>query len=669
MDERMNDLDFIRIARERREEAESADTRNREMARDDLRMATGDQWPEEIRREREAEGKPCITINALPQYLRRVTAEIRELNPGLKVSPADSGAQQEVAEIYEGLIRHIEYNSDAASIFEQAAESAAACGIGHFRVRADYIDATSFDQELLIERVHNPFSVIYDPLAKHPTRMDSEFCFVLEEMRVEDFKKAYPGKQTSDVTAEHKERAETGWFASDTVTVAEYYHIEHEEITIGMLEDGSVIENPPAPLQLKKTRKAMRPKVKWAKISGAEILEGPIDIPGRFIPVFAVTGEEWHMGEEMYRSGVIRFAKDAQQIYNYAWSAVVETAALQPKAPFMVTAKQIAGLEQFWNEANTSNRPYLPYNHDTNAPSPQRVAPPVASQALTQQLQIAAEDMKRTTGIYDASLGARSNETSGVAIQARQREAQMSTSIYADNMVKAIRQCGRVLVDMIPHIYDTQRTIRIMAEDDEEKMVLINALMETQQGIQPINDLSVGRYDVRVRVGPSYDTKRQESSTGMMEFIRSFPPAAQVTADLVAKAQDWPDADKFAARLKKALPPGVIDIEDMPEEEQQRMLQAQQQAQQMEEMQQQMAQMRAQLDMAEIQAKIGKTQADTERTAAQTDETRMDTADKQLELAVKSGQLNAAIEQAVARALMGVMAQQVPQPYGQQGPF
>lgn len=661
----MSDDDFIRLARERREEGESADLRNRELARDDLRMAIGDQWPEEIRRDREAEGKPCITINALPQYLRRVTAEIRELNPGLKVSPADSGAQEDVAEIFEGLIRHIEYNSDAASIFEQAAESAAACGIGHFRARADYVDSRSFDQEILIERIHNPFSVVWDPLAKHPTRMDAGFCFLLEEMRSDDFKKAYPGKQTSDVTAEHKERAETGWFAADTVTVAEYFYIEHEEITLGLLDDGTVLENPPAVFNVVRTRKAQRPRVKWAKISGAEILEGPTDVPGEFIPVFAVTGEEWHLGEEMYRSGVIRFAKDAQQIYNYAWSAVIETAALQPKAPYMVTAKQIAGLEEFWNDANGSNRPYLPYNADEKAPAPQRVSPPVASQALTQQLQIAAEDMKRTTGIYDASLGARSNETSGVAIQARQREAQMSTSIYADNMVKAIRQCGRVLVDMIPAIYDTQRTIRIMAEDDQEKMVMINGIMQTQDGIQPINDLSIGRYDVRVRVGPSYDTKRQEASTGMLEFVRAFPAAAGVTADLVAKSQDWPDADRFAERLRKTLPPGVIDIEDMEPEQQQQAMQAMQQAQQIEQMQAQMQQMQAQLEMAEAQAKIGKIQADAQKTAAETDETRLDAADKQLDLAVKSGQLNAVIEQAVARALMGVRAQPAPPPQGQ----
>lgn len=661
----MDDQELISVARKRREEGENADLRNREKARDDLRHLVGDQWPEEIRRQREEEEKPCLTINTLPQYCRRVTAEIRDLNPGIKVGPADSGAQEEIAEIYEGLIRHIEYNSDATSTYERAAESAAACGIGNFRVRADYINAMSFDQELLIEFIHNPFSVIWDPMAKDSARADAGYCFILEEMAKVEFEEQYPGKQASDVTAEHKERSDTGWFSADTVTVAEYYYIEHEEIEIGLMRDGSVVELPQAPMDFIAKRTTRVPRVMWAKISGAEVLEGPVNVPGRYIPVFAVTGEEWHLGEEMHRSSVIRYAKDSQQIYNYAWSATVETAALQPKAPFMVTAKQVAGLETFWNEANSTNRPYLPYNPDEKAPgAPQRVAPPVSSQALTQQMQIASEDMKRTTGIYDASLGARSNETSGVAIEARQREAQMSTSIYADNMIKAVRQCGRVLVDMIPAIYDTQRAVRILNEEDEEKIVVINQLMLSEQGAITVNDMTMGRYDVRVRVGPSYDTKRQEASAGMIEFIRAFPQAGQFTADLVAKSQDWPDSDKFAERLKKALPPGVIDIEDMPEEQQPQAIQQAQMAAQMAEMQQQMQQMAAQLQMADLQAKIAKTQAETDRTTAQADETRIEAADKQFELAAKTGQLDAVIRQAVAQALTSVMAQPAPPPQG-----
>lgn len=668
--------EIVRLARKRLDEAATADLPNRERSESDLSFVIGEgQWPEEVRQQREDEGKPCLTLNRLPQFVRQVTGQIRQTNPAIRVIPAGNEATQDVAEIYEGLIRQIEAHCDASSVYEQTAESAASCGIGHFRVRADYCDENSFDQELLIERIHNPFAVFWDPLAKHSSRNDAGYCFILEEMQLEDFNESYPEAIADDVSAEHRPADLRRWFTPETVSVAEYYWIEYEKFTIGLMADGTVARDPKPPMNFTKKREVKAPRVKWAKITGAEVLEGPIDIPCRQIPVFAVTGEEWHLGEEMYRSSVIRFAKDAQQLYNYGRSAHGEIVALQPKAPYMVTPKQVAGLEDIWGSANRNNSPYLPYNPDERAPPPQRSTPPVPSPGLMQEIGMSIEDLKATTGVYDASLGNRSNETSGIAIARRQQESQVGTSIYADNMIKAIHQCGRVLVEMIPAIYDTARVIRILGEDDQEKQVRINEVMMDLSGRVEVNDLTVGKYDVRVSSGPSYDTKREASSDGMMAFINAFPQAGQVTADLVAKAQDWPDADRFADRLRKIIPPGVIDIEDMEPEEQQQVQQQAQQAQQMEQMQMQMQQMRAQLEMAELEAKAQKYTADAAKTMAETDETladtqktQMETADLQFELAAKSGQLNAVIQDAVARALMGVMAQQTPPPNGQ-GPF
>lgn len=674
----MKELDLVRTARKRLDEAASADLSNRERSEDDLHFIIGDgQWPEEVRQVRESEGKPCLTLNRLPQFVRQVTGQIRQINPAIRVIPAGNEATQEVAEIYEGLIRQIEAQCDASSIYEQTAESAAACGIGHFRVRADYCDDNSFDQELLIERIHNPHAVFWDPLAKHSSRSDAGYCFIVEEMQVEDFRTSYPDKTVEDVTSENRPADLRRWFTPETVAVAEYYWIEQEEYEIGLTPEGQVIRDPRPPMNFVRKRKVKAPRVKWAKITGAEVLEGPVDVPCRQIPVFAVTGEEWHLGEEMYRSSVIRFAKDAQQLYNYGRSAHAELVALQPKAPYMVTPKQVAGLEEHWAAANQANAPYLVYNPDEKAPPPQRSTPPVPSPGLMQEIGLSVEDLKATTGVYDASLGNRSNETSGVAIAQRQQESQVGTSIYADNMIKSIHQCGKVLVQMIPAIYDTARVIRILGEDEQEKQVRINEVMMDLQGRVAVNDLTVGKYDVKVTSGPSYDTKREAASDGMLSFISAYPPAAAVTADLVAKAQDWPDADKFADRLRKTLPPGVIEIEDMDPEQQQQVQAAQQQQQQMEQIQQQLALTNAQLELAEKQAKIRKLEADANKTAAETDETLADTqktqmeaANLQFDLAAKSGQLNAVIQDAVARALMGVMVQQpqgqpAPQPFGQ----
>jgi hypothetical protein len=411
-------------------------------------------------------------------------------------------------------------------------------------------------------------------------------------------------------------------------------------------------------LKVERTRKVRKPRVKWAKITGGSVLEGPTDLPCSYIPVFVVTGEEWNIGEDLYRSSVIRFAKTPQQLYNYMRSTSAEVIALQPRAPYLVTPQQVKGLEKFWQDANRVNRPYLPYNPDPQAPAPQRATPPVASQGIMTEMGQAIDDLKATTGVYDASLGNRSNETSGVAIARRQMESQNSTSSYADNMVKAIRQCGKVIVEMIPQIYDTRRTIRILGDDDNEKQVMINDIMITQAGQMPINDLRIGKYDLRVTVGPSYATKREAAAAGMMDFVRAFPQAAQLTGDLIAKSQDWPDADRFAERLRKAIPPGVIGPDDMTEEEQQQAQAAMQQQQQMQQMQMQLDQVKAQLDMAEAEAKVRKINADAGETEIDAQKRQLEVADMQFDLAAKSGQLDAIIQQAVQQALMQVMAQQ-----------
>jgi hypothetical protein len=621
----MKDDDILALARKRMDDAYSADQLHRERAEDDLRFVIGDQWDEQERLERENESRPCLTVNIMAQNVRQVTGQIRSLNPAIKVAAADSAADKETAEIMEGMIRHIEYQADAQSIYEAATESAAACSIGYWRIRADYAEGATFDQEAIIERVYNPFSVFFDPFAKHPTRMDARYAFVVEEMPKEDFEAQYPGADTSPLTSDHRLDTSYEWGNAEKVVVAEYFWIEHKEVEIALLPSGQVLQGPfPAGIQISKRRKMREPQVKWAKITASEILEGPRDFPCKYIPIVAVTGEEWHLGEETYRSSVIRFAKDPQRLYNYARSTQAEVTSLQPKAPYMVTADQIAGLEDLWAEAGKKNRPYLVYNADPEAPAPQRVSPPIASQALMSEMQIAAEDIKRTTGIYDASLGARSNETSGRAILARKEESQNATSVYSDNMVKAITQTGCILVDMIPRIYDTQRVVRVLGEDGQEKMETINAMMMSQDGPVPVHDMRIGKYDVNVSVGPSYSSKREEARSGMEEFFRVNPAAAALLSDLYVKTQDWAEADRAAERLRKTLPPGVAeeDEEEMTPEQMQAK-QAQMQAQQQQMKMQQEAEA---IGKAEAMAKTRKAEAEARKAEAEAEKTELEVA-------------------------------------------
>lgn len=644
----MTDDEIIALARRRMDDAASADQSNRDEAKDDLRFLIGDQWPADLRQERDLAKKPCLTFNGLPQFVRRVTGQIRSMNPAIRVIPADGSATPDVAEIMAGMIRQIEYECDGTSVYERAGELAAACGMGCFRIRADYTDPLSFDQECIIERIHNPFAVFWDPMAREPDRSDARFCFIAEDMRADDFKEQFPEARVIDATSDHHMLGLNHWLHGERITVAEYYWIEDREATIGLMADGSVVEDPKPPLNPVKTRQTRVPQVKWAKITGAEVLEGPLDVPTRFMPVIAVTGEEWAIGEGLYRSGVTRFAKDAQQLYNMARTENAEIYRLQSKAPYIGTTKQFEGLEGIWAKANITNAPFLPYNPDPMAPGrPSREQPPVASQAFLSEIQLAAEDMKRTTGIYDASLGAKSNETSGVAIQQRQQEAEQANSIYADNVAKAVARAGRILVDMIPRIYDTQRMVRILGEDDEEKLVTINAIAQTIDGPMPINDLTIGKYDVRLSVGPSYQTKREQAADGMGAFVQAYPAAAPLIGDLYVKAQEWPEADRIAERLKRAVPPGILGEEDQdqtPEAQMQR-----QQAMQQQEQQAQMQQSAAQIDLAEKDAKARKAVADAEKAQADAEKAKF-------ELAQMTGQAAAALQSAFQQGRASAIA-------------
>jgi uncharacterized protein YuzE len=656
----MKDTDFIERARGRFSEAREADQDNRERALDDLQNLIGDgQWPANVREQREADERPCLTINRLPQFVRQVTGDIRRMNPAIKVTPGDTNASDDVSEVIEGLIRQIQYKSDASSVYESAGESAAQCGMGYLRVRADWESDDSFDQEILIERVDNPFAVYFDPAAKDPTRKDAGYVFVTEAMSIDDFEEAHPKATAVDIESDSEVDGIEDWRDGASVIVAEYIYREAEEKTIGLLQDGTVVEDPVAPLPIVRTRKVQVEKIMWAKITGKEVLEGPTELPGKHMPIIAVMGEEICIGKEVRRSSVIRYAKDPQRLYNYWRSAQTELVALQPKAPYLVTPKQVAGFEGMWRSANNSNEPYLVYNPDEKAPGrPERAQPPIASSGMMQEVMTAAEDMKGTTGIYDAGLGSQGNEKSGIAIQRRQTESDISTSIYSDNMAKAIGQCGRVIVSMIPRIYDTRRVVQILGKDDNPQEVTVNDVIRSQDGIQRVNELRIGKYDVRVSVGPNYTTKRQETAESMIDFVRAFPPAGQVAADLVAKNMDWPGAEDFAERLKKLIPPGIVEDDEPPTPEEQAQMQQQQQLQQA---QMQMTMQGAQIELQQSAAEAKEAEADAEKA-------RLEVAEKSLELAVKNGQLDAVINQAVARALQSAMGQYAPQ-QAQRGPF
>ncbi|OAH19244.1 hypothetical protein AX289_31460 [Methylorubrum populi] len=642
------------VARKRWRRADEFDRQNREDAYEDLDFleTPGAQWPERERQLREAEGRPCLEFNRLPTTIAQITGDIRQMRPAIKVVPVDSRGDPETADVIAGMVRYVENRSDAASAYFSAADQQVGAGIGHWKVITEYGSDSTFEQEIRIVGVPDGVGVRWDPDAVLPTREDAKFCFVPVDMSRDVYEETYPDHPAAEIGDTDLTRSGmTEWAGADMVRIAEYYTKTPVEKTLALMPDGEILdltdegdEDHPEKLDLIAQAKAMGAQVRIEKrpghrveryvISANAVLDGPSEIPGRFIPVVPVVGVEMTIGKRRARRGVIRFAKGAQQAYNYTRSTHTEVVALQPKSPFVGTEKMFKGYEEIWDTANTVNHPFLPYNVDPNSPQskPERSTPPVPSSGLAELSREAAEDLKAVTGVYDASLGARSNETSGKAIMARQREGDVGSFVYIVNFSRSIRHTGTIVVGMIPHVYDTARTLRIVGEDGKVDLVSINQRRgveldgETLDRIQ--NDVTVGAYDVAMEMGPSYTTRREAALDGMVTLLQAAPQLAPIVLDLFAKAQDWPMADKIAKRIRTMLPPQIQAQEaqesgeppppPMPPSPQEQAAMAQQ------ERQQQIEAGRQQLDMEKLGVEREKLQADVLKIQAEIEKAHID---------------------------------------------
>lgn len=653
--------DILKIACERYDEAATADNDNDREALIDLQFLTGDQWEQKLKDERKDDGRPCLVINRLPQFVRQVTGDIRQNKPAIKVRPHGKGADKDIAEVYSGLIRNIEEASSAQRVYISAAESSARCGIGHFRICTEYSSDDAFEQDIRIRRIKNPFSVKWDPAAQEPDKSDARYCFVTELIPLDEFKARYPKASTTDFeNRTHDSVSPISWWDGKKVRVAEYWVKKPVTKKLVLLKNGEVFEEGQTPEgmpegAIERTRTVKTHKVCCYLINGVEILEDAMEWAGKHIPIITVAGEEVELGDRTIRSGVVRNAKDSQRMFNFMRSASAEWIGLQPKAPFVGTVKQFEKLEPIWRQAIRKNVPFLPYNPDPSAPNakPERASPPTGSAAMITEASAAAEDMHATVGIYPASLGARSNETSGKAILARQREGDVGTYLYVDNLADAIRYCGRQLVDLIPKIYDTERVVRVLNEDETEDFVTLNkaGVSEGQQGVYTIltkqgqsiwkPPLDVGEYDVAVSTGPSYSTRRVESAESMMAFVQAVPQAGAASADLIAASMDWPNSDKIAQRLRRAAVAAGLAEPD-PEDPMQ-------------------APKEPPPPPPDVVAKVEKDQATADKTRVETQGLQLDNATKELQLAQMMGGIQQVVQQAIEQTLVHLLSPQ-PQP-------
>jgi len=563
---------------------------------DDLKfvMIAGHQWDGHLGEYRG--NRPKYEFNKLRPTIKQVINDNRKNTPSIKVRATEDG-DKELADIRQGLIRNVESRSKADEAYDWGAMYAITCGFGCWTIATEYADEGSFDQDICIKRIQNPLSVWFDPAARELDRRDARFAFIESRLSKADFKAKYPGKELKSFDGPGRDGDRFGdWFGEDFVRIAEYWYKETAKKTIHQLSDGRVVDadewdaladdaaNPPIdpqtgqpvspPVTVVQSREVSTTKIRMEVISGAEVLEGPTDWAGKFIPIVPVWGDIVNVEGKDEWYGMTRMARDAQTLYNYNRSNLVEIIANQPRAPWLYTAKQIEGYESIWQRQGRDNPLGLPYNPDPQAAStaPTRDAPPQFPAAMANASSMDADDIKATTGVYDASLGAQGNETSGRAIQSRQRQTDTTTFDYSDNIARAIQYTGEIINDLIPHIYDTDRQIRILGDDGSEDYIRINKPVFDQATGQwvKVNDLSQGRYDVTVTTGPSFATSRMETLDAMMQLVQAGGPLQPLAFYLAIKNMDLPGVDDILEGARRLavnsglLEPGEGDTPPQP---------------------------------------------------------------------------------------------------------
>lgn len=603
-----------------------SDRDNRVDAAEDLRFLAGDQWEKTERDARDQEEIPCLTINQLPTIVNNVAGGIRQSDPSLKVYGVDSDADQETADIIAGIVRQIEYRSGAKNVYAHGAQSAIQCGLGHWRVVTKWMDDSTFDQEVLIERVLDPLSIIWDRAAEKTDRSDAKRCWATSMIHKDDFEDLLetdrsglnvPGVAPNQQSGLH-------WKRDDFLRVAEYWYLVPTKAQLIMTNGGRTLDitdwHERAKAEIRPMITAERTvdtnKVEVRLMDGIGWMGEPKSWAGRFLPFVPVVGFEISVDEAVIRHGLIRHAKDPQKLYNYVRSAGIELLAAAPKAPYMLTPDQISGYQANWNALNRSNIPYVLYNakdkagQRLNEPPPQRSQPPAVPVAMHTEGAIAVDDLQRTTGIFSASQGRKSNETSGVAIERRQRQGDTGSTIYHDNFGDSIQRTAEILVDLIPHVYDGERQMMILGIDGKESFVPINTMAANDGGESIlVNDLSHGRYNVRVKLGHASVTARAEAQEMMRALVLSSPELMNVLGDLLFENSDFPGAQKIAERMKRLIRPEIL--EDQPP----------QAPDPLEEKIKLLAVLSKQAEVEGQEAKNDKTQAETGKLLAQTEET------------------------------------------------
>lgn len=552
--------------------ANEADQMNRSEALEDLKFAAGDQWPVEIQNSRVLEARPCLTVNKVDAYCRQITNQMRQQRPRIKVHGMNTESDAKMAQIIQGICRHIEVQSDADQAYDKAGDFAVRMGWGYWRVTTKYTRDDSFDQDIYIEQIDNPFTVYFDPNSSQPDGSDAEKVLITTVIPKKVFKKMYPNAEIDQgFTMRGTGDQNSEWIMKEDIRLAEYFYTERKAIKLCLLSDGTSVEESDLPPQevldasgitILDKRDSYKKQIKWCKLTAMQVLEEG-EWAGKYIPIVPVYGQETVVEAKKKRFGLVRMAKDPQRMYNFWQTSLTESVALAPKAKWLLAEGQDEGHENEWAQANIKSMPVLRYKQTDidgkPAPVPQRLQPEPPPTGVMAAAQSMTTDLMQVVGIFDPAQLPTGN-LSGKALQGQQQQVDMTNFHYYDNLTRSIRQTGRIILDLIPKIYDKERVMRIIGDDGKPEILTINQYGQDEEGIERIlNDVTVGEYDIVMDTGPGYNSKRQEAVDSMMALFAADPTLIQQAGDLLVRNMDFPGADTIADRLAVNNPLAKVD--------------------------------------------------------------------------------------------------------------
>lgn len=558
--------------------------RNHKMAYEDIKFLHGGdgQWAERELASRKQRGAPVLTANGLQVFVSRVVGDMLMNTPQMKASPIDEYADKDTAYTIDGLLRQIDRRSKGDRVFKAVGKQSVGHGFGFIEAFTEYTGKETFEQDIKFRKIKNSFSVITDAEMEDITGLDQNYCFIEKRMSRVKFEQDFPGEQVTNFSQARQKYGDyySRWFMPNEVMIAKYYKRFERKIDIVQLENGqiykaddlvddSTLAEQVKDLKVKNKRTAKHYEVYSYIMSGDKIIKGPDKIMSSIIPVVKVSGQTLEIGDQTITAGLIRHAKDSQRMKNFWMSVIAESLTNAPKTPYMATKKHVEGFEDIWRNANRYNYAYLPFNPDPGLPNivPQRTPPAFLPEGAFIQYQKMGDELKNTTGLFEASIGAKSNERTGKAIEAKERSGDIGTFEFVDNLNDAIQTLGEIILEMIPNVYDSRRVLRLMGEDGKtvETVTINNRVFDPNdsQNILTENDMSIGKYDISIEIGPNFTTQREETARKMIEFMQLLNDQQKsVVVDMLPRHLAFKGSNEFEERLSKLLPPGIKALEE-----------------------------------------------------------------------------------------------------------